>query len=243
MLTVTRLLSAIVVLAILFIGAPAWGEVETFKLDWASIDTFIQPVWSTATTTVTLEPWIAPDGSGTGYHLIGLTGPYAGDFYFRCGSVGPEHCAVAGNFSVPYDGTMVVQRNYAGPGAATLQLDITWAGHQNGRLIGVGVKELAPPPQNPLQVFITEPSAGATVNGTVWVVLRVEGTSGASNVFTLSADGQQIGSETTSSDGPVRIRWPKPVGTTSEGAHTLTGTVVDATGNTGSTSITVIRKK
>ena len=48
-------------------------------------------------------------------------------------------------------------------------------------------------PTTPLKVFITQPKAPATVRGTVWVVLWVEGTSGASNVFTLSADGKQVG--------------------------------------------------
>ena len=62
--------------------------------------------------------------------------------------------------------------------------------------IGVGNKE-----QAPLQVFITQPKAGATVSGTVWVVMWVEGTSGASNVFTLSADGKQVGSQTTNDEG------------------------------------------
>jgi hypothetical protein len=77
----------------------------------------------------------------------------------------------------------------------------------------------------------------------VWVVLWVEGTSGASNVFTLSADGTQVRTQTTSSRGPVTLPWPT-VGTTPvpNGTHTLTGTVRDATGNTGTTSITVILK-
>jgi hypothetical protein len=95
-----------------------------------------------------------------------------------------------------------------------------------------------------LKVFITQPKAGATVSGTAWVTLWVEGTIGTSNVFTLSADGKQIGGQTaTSARGPVTFAWPtKPVGTTPvpNGTHTLTGTVRDATGNTGTTSITVI---
>jgi hypothetical protein len=113
MRSIPRLLLAIVVLTILFIGAPAQAEVETFPPQSASYDTYIQPVWSSGTSTVTLEPWIAPDVSGIGYHLTGSF-----DFYFRCGSssVNPEQCTVAGNFSPPYDGTLVVQRNYAGPG-------------------------------------------------------------------------------------------------------------------------------
>jgi len=48
----------------------------------------------------------------------------------------------------------------------------------------------------------------------VWVVLWVEWTSGASNTFTLSADGQQITSRTTTARGPVSIAWP-----TNPGGH------------------------
>ena len=101
----------------------------------------------------------------------------------------------------------------------------------------------AQPPPSPVKVFITQPRAGTTVGGTVWVVLWAEGTSGSSNVFMLSVDGRQVASETTSSRGPVTLPWPtRPVGGTPvpNGTHTLTGTVRDATGNAGTTSITVI---
>jgi hypothetical protein len=149
------------------------------------------------------------------------------------------------NFSFPYDGSLVVERDYPEPGAANITLDITWSGHSSGRLIGVGVKQQAPPPPTTVKVFITQPRNGETVSGTVWVVLWAEDTSGASNIFTLSADGRQIRSETTSSRGPVTIPWPTtPAGGTPipNGTHTLTGTVRDANGNTGTTSITVIVK-
>jgi hypothetical protein len=98
-----------------------------------------------------------------------------------------------------------------------------------------------PPPPSPVKVFITQPKAGATVSGTVWVVLWAEGTSGSSNVFTLSVDGKIINSATSSSRGPVTIPWftvnnPNAL----NGTHTLGASVRDATGKTGSTSITVI---
>jgi hypothetical protein len=99
----------------------------------------------------------------------------------------------------------------------------------------------APPPPGPVKVFITQPKAGATVSGTVWVILWAEGTSGSSNVFTLSVDGKVINSATTSSRGPVTIPWftvnnPNAL----NGTHTLGASVRDSTGKTGSTSITVI---
>jgi len=95
-----------------------------------------------------------------------------------------------------------------------------------------------PPPPATLKVFITQPKATATVKGTAWIVLWVEGTSGASNTFTLSADGTQIATRTATVRGPVSIPWVTQG--LANGTHTLTGTVRDGTGNTGTTSITVI---
>jgi hypothetical protein len=92
-----------------------------------------------------------------------------------------------------------------------------------------------PPPTGPLKVFITAPAAGATVSGTAWVVLWVEGTSGSANAFTLSANGAVVGSQTTSSRGPVTIPWTPSV----NGSNTLTASVRDATGQTGAISLPV----
>ena len=86
-------------------------------------------------------------------------------------------------------------------------------------------------------MFITQPTGGATVGGTAWVVMWVEGTSGSSNAFTLSVDGVTVGSQTTSARGPVTVPWT--TSTSSNGSHTLRATVRDATGNTGSTTATV----
>jgi len=244
-------LPVVAVVLILLLDAPAQAEVETFRLEWASVETYVDPalVLGSGAGPVTLQSWLAPGGI-PGYRLDALRGV---TFFFIC----PDsvNCTVDGGFTWPYDGTMVVQRlslNGSPATLATLQLDVRWYGHNNnGQLIAAGIKEVVappppppPPPASALKVFITQPATAATVSGTVWVTLWVQGTSGASNVFTLSADGKQIGSPTTSSrSGPVTIPWPtKPIGATPvpNGTHTLTGTVRDATGNTGTTSITVI---
>ena len=106
--------------------------------------------------------------------------------------------------------------------------------------IGKRVYGATPPPPTTVKVFITQPRGGETVGGTVWVVLWAEGTGGASNTFTLSADGQQVRTETTSSRGPVTIPWPTAQGVVPNGTHTLTGTVRDAAGNAGTATINVI---
>ena len=62
-------------------------------------------------------------------------------------------------------------------------------------------------------------------------------TSGSANTFTLAVDGATIGMLTVSQRGPVTIPWTTR--SVANGAHTLTATVRDATGNTGRTSFTV----
>jgi Bacterial Ig domain len=111
----------------------------------------------------------------------------------------------------------------------------------NDRVIAVARRPASPPPPPPpstLRVFITQPRNNETVSGTAWVVMWVEGTSGSSNVFTLSANSTQVGTTTTSSRGPVTMPWNTR--SVTNGTHTLTATVRDAAGNTGTTSITVI---
>jgi len=88
-----------------------------------------------------------------------------------------------------------------------------------------------------LAVAITQPTSGATVSGTAWVVMWVNGASGTSNLFTLSVDGVAVATSTVSNTGPVTLPWN--TATAVNGNHTITATVRDATGNTGSTSLTV----
>lgn len=93
---------------------------------------------------------------------------------------------------------------------------------------------------SPVKAFITYPHAGITVSGTnLWVVMWAEGTTGSANVFTLSADGNQIGGGIgSSSNGPVTIFWNMTG--VAKGAHTLRADVLDAAGNTGSTTLSFI---
>ena len=92
---------------------------------------------------------------------------------------------------------------------------------------------------SPVKAFITQPRAGSTASGTVWVVMWAEGTTGSANVFTLSADGKQIGvANVGSSNGPVTIPW-NTTGV-AKGAHTLRADVLDAAGNTGTTTLSFV---
>jgi len=85
-----------------------------------------------------------------------------------------------------------------------------------------------------LQVFLTQPSPGSTVSGTNWAVIWLSGSSGTSNVYTLSVGAQVVGTQTTSSTGPVSIPWDTT--TVPNGTQSLTASARDATGNTGSTT-------
>jgi len=86
-------------------------------------------------------------------------------------------------------------------------------------------------------VAITQPKVATTVRGTAWAVLWVEGQTGTSNTFSLFADGKLVSSQVTASRGPISLPW---ITTSSpNGQVTLQGTVTDATGKTGTTSVTV----
>ena len=94
-----------------------------------------------------------------------------------------------------------------------------------------------PPTSGTLKVAITQPANGATVRGTQWVTMWVDGASGTANAFSLSAAGRVVASTTTSSRGPVSLPWI--TGSVADGTQVLTGSVRDAAGHTGATSLGV----
>jgi len=109
----------------------------------------------------------------------------------------------------------------------------------NDHLQAVARRVVTPPP-SAVKVFITQPHNGDTVSGTTWVVLWAEGTSGTANVYTLSVDGSVVGTPQNagSSRGPISIPWNTK--SVSNGTHTVTATVKDATGATATASISVL---
>ncbi len=92
--------------------------------------------------------------------------------------------------------------------------------------------------QNPtLQVFVTQPSNGATVTGTVWTTMWVERAATGTTTYTLSTGGQTLTTGTDTSSGPVTLAWDSTK--VSTGPQTLKATVRDPNGATGSTTILV----
>jgi hypothetical protein len=128
-------------------------------------------------------------------------------------------------------------------GSHTLTVTVTDSAGRtatSSRTVTVSNATAAPAPpasSSPVRVFITQPTSGGSVAGTAWVILWAEGTSGSANTFTLRVGTTTIATQSTAARGPVSLPW-----TTSgvaNGAQTLTATVRDAAGNTGSTSVNV----
>ncbi len=87
-----------------------------------------------------------------------------------------------------------------------------------------------------LTVAVTTPSPGATVNGTVWVTIWVDGAAAGNKTYTMTADGTPVWNESTG-DRPASLPWVTTNGT--NGTKTLVVTVRDSAGATGSSSVTV----
>jgi len=160
----------------------------------------------------------------------GGTSPYSYAF-----SVDGTQVASGASASYAWNSTGVAN------GAHTLAVTVTdAAGARVTPSLGVTVSNGAPPPPPPsgtLKVFITSPTSGATVSGTSWVTLWLNGSSGTANVYTLTVAGQTVATTTTSSTGPVSIPWSTFA--VADGAQTLTASARDATGNTGAASIPI----
>jgi hypothetical protein len=99
----------------------------------------------------------------------------------------------------------------------------------------VTVQNGAPPAPGPgaLSVSFTSPLASATVSGTVAVNVWVSGQTGTSNTFALTVGGRVVGTQTLTG-GHATFSWDTR--TSGNGAATLTATVRDASGKTGTAS-------
>jgi hypothetical protein len=197
----------------------------------------------TTSVTVTLR-----NGTAASPLAAAFTSPAAGATVSGTVTVGATASGGSGSgytYRLSLDGaTVAITPSYAwdtkgvANGSHSLTLTVTDStGRTATSTRTVTVANAAPAPTGSLKVFITQPASGATVGGTAWVVLWAEGTSGSANAFTLRVNGTTVGSQTTSARGPVTIPWT--TSTSGNGSRTVTATVRDAAGNTGSTSLTV----
>src|SRR5439155_5980 len=123
-------------------------------------------------------------------------------------------------------------------GSHTLNLTVRdGAGRTATAARSVSVTNMAPPPPPPgtLKVFITSPAEGATVNGTVWSDIWVEGAAAGTNTFTLSIGGMTLASAT----GGNHVTLPWDSTRVTNGTHTLSLTVGDGAGRTSTATRTV----
>src|SRR5262249_5504050 len=98
-----------------------------------------------------------------------------------------------------------------------------------------------PPTTGALGVAMTSPHNGDTVSGTSWVVIWVNGgTAGASYTYALPLDGQTVATASTTSTPPESMGWsPRAL---LNGTHTLSATVRDNAGKSGSAKLGVLIK-
>ena len=88
----------------------------------------------------------------------------------------------------------------------------------------------------PLHVTLTTPTPGATVSGTVWVNIWVEGAAAGSNAYTMTVGGSTVWSQ-SSTDVPTALPWVTT--NTPNGQRTLVVTVRDSANATGTASVSV----
>jgi hypothetical protein len=208
-----------------------------------------------ATITLTVANGTAPPPPPPAPLTASFSSPAAGAVVAGSVSVGMSvsgSTASSRTFRLAVDGTEVSAQTTSATSASfawntasatngghTLTLTVTDANGASGTASrSVTVQNPSPPPPTgTLRVYITQPTSGATVRGTAWVTLWLEGASGSSNTYTLSAAGATVATTTTSSTGPITLAWA--TGGTPDGAQTLTASARDATGNTGGASIAV----
>ena len=87
-----------------------------------------------------------------------------------------------------------------------------------------------------LRVTLTTPTPGSTVSGTVWVNIWVDGATAGSNAYTMTVGSSTVWSQ-SSTDTHVALPWVTT--NTPNGPQTLVAAVRDASGNTGSGSVSV----
>jgi Domain of unknown function (DUF1929)/Glyoxal oxidase N-terminus/PKD domain/Bacterial Ig domain/Galactose oxidase, central domain len=193
---------------------------------------------ATATRTVTVQ-------NGGAALSAAFTAP--GDGAVVSGTVSVGMSASGG--TAPYTFTLTLDGSQlASSGATTFSWNTTSVAN-GGHTLGLTVRDAggatatatrAVTVQNSsgtISVFITQPSSGATVTGTQWVVIWINNAAAGSKTFTLTAAGQTVATTNDTSSGPVSMPWITTG--TPNGPTTLTASVRDGANNTGSTSMPV----
>jgi len=189
---------------------------------------------------------VSNNGGGVGSPLgASFTSPAAGATVTGTVAIGMSETGASGTpitFTLAIDGTQA----YTTSGAAT-SASFNWntAGAASGPhaltlTVRDGAGRTATATRNvtvggggTLKAFITSPAAGATVNGTVWSDVWVEGAAAGARTFTLAIGGVTLAS-TSDASNHVTLAWDST--RVANGTQTLVATVRDASGNSGSTT-------
>jgi hypothetical protein len=173
-----------------------------------------------------------------------FTSPAQGASVSGTVSVGMSATGTSGtpiSFTLTVDGGQVFTTSGT---ATTASLDWNTAGyaagaHTLGLTVRDGAGRTATATRNvtvtggTLRVAITQPGAdGATVSGTTWFVLWVEGAAAGTKTYTLSVGGVNVATTNDASSGPISMGWDTRQ--VVDGTTTVIATARDAAGNTGS---------
>jgi hypothetical protein len=153
----------------------------------------------------------------------------------------------AGGGTAPYTYTLTIDGTQVASGASTTYGWNTGAYTAGSHTLGLTVRDntgaaatagitVTVASGGTLSVAVTTPSPGATVSGTVWVTIWVDGAASGNKTYTMTANGTQVWNE-SNGDRPASLPWVTTNGT--NGTKTLTVTVRDSAGATGSGSVTV----
>jgi hypothetical protein len=159
--------------------------------------------------------------------------------------------ATSRTYRVSVDGTVASTQTVSGSSASyawntsgvangshALSLTVTdTAGGTATATRSVTVNNVAPPPTTgTIKVYVTQPGSGTTVSGTAWVTIWLDNAAAGNKTYTLTAGGKTVWTE-TNGDRPATLPWNSALN--ANGTTTLTVNVKDASGNTGSGSVSV----
>src|SRR5438034_722546 len=198
------------------------------------------------TATTTRGVTVSNNGGGVGSPLgASFTSPAAGATVTGTVAIGMSETGASGTpiaFTLTIDGTHAYttsgaatsassNRNTAGAASGPHALTLTV--RDGAGRTATATRNVTVGGGGTLKAFITSPAAGATVNGTVWSDVWVEGAAAGARTFTLAIGGVTLAS-TSDASNHVTLAWDST--RVANGTQTLVATVRDASGNSGSTT-------
>jgi len=198
------------------------------------------------TATATRGVTVANNGGGTPL-TAAFTSPAEGTTVSGTVAVGMSETGASGTpiiFTLAIDGTQAYTTsgtattasynwNTSGAVAGAHTLTLTVRDGANHTATATRNVTVAGGGTGTLKVFITSPAAGATVTGTVWSDVWVEGASAGNRTFTLAIGGVSL---VTATDASNHVTLPWDSTRVANGTQTLVATVRDASSNSGSTT-------